>query len=138
MKKDEPVSFNLLRQPWLPCKKNDGSVSKVGLIELFRKSDEFIDLSIASPTCRIGIYRLLISIVMRSHKPVTARKWIPLWNAGLDKDSIISYLEKWEDRFDLFSEKYPFYQRPGLDLGDKQTPLTKLSPEFTADRKSVV
>ena len=36
--------------------------------------------------------------------------WNRIWNARRFPNIVCEYLEKWEDRFFLFDEKYPFYQ----------------------------
>ena len=36
--------------------------------------------------------------------------WKDLWNKGKFPEIVNDYLEKWRDRFDLFDDKYPFYQ----------------------------
>ncbi len=36
--------------------------------------------------------------------------WKDLWAAGKFPHIVIDYLDKWKDRFDLFDDKYPFYQ----------------------------
>lgn len=38
--------------------------------------------------------------------------WENLWNKGQFPQIVNDYLKKWEDRFYLFDEKYPFYQVP--------------------------
>lgn len=36
--------------------------------------------------------------------------WKDLWAAGKFPHIVIDYLKEWEDRFNLFDDKYPFYQ----------------------------
>lgn len=36
--------------------------------------------------------------------------WKDLWNKGKFPNIVNEYLEKWRDRFNLFDDKYPFYQ----------------------------
>lgn len=42
--------------------------------------------------------------------------WKELWEKGKFPDVISTYLDKWEDRFYLLDEKYPFYQVTTNDL----------------------
>src|SRR5690606_26510735 len=124
--------FNLLHQPWVPCQPARGEPREVGLIELFQHGNELVDVVDSSPLARIAIYRLLVAILYRTHKILRDDDRKNLWQKGWNSAEIVSYLEKWESRFDLFSPESPFYQRTDIDLGDKKTPLTKFSPEFVA------
>jgi CRISPR system Cascade subunit CasA len=102
------------------------------LLDLFKNAHRLRDLAVPSPLARVSLYRLLLAILYRTQQIDVATDWKRLWEEGWDLSAIIGYLEKWEDRFDLFSERYPFFQRPDLDLGDKVTPVSKLSHEFAA------
>ena len=46
--------------------------------------------------------------------------WKNLWNKGSFPEIVKDYLLKWEDHFNLFDEKYPFYQVLYEDISDER------------------
>lgn len=50
--------------------------------------------------------------------------WEKLWKSEKFPEIIIDYLEKWEDRFNLFDDNYPFYQITEKDLKAKNIEKT--------------
>ncbi|WP_243342559.1 type I-E CRISPR-associated protein Cse1/CasA [Anaerococcus sp. AGMB09787] len=56
--------------------------------------------------------------------------WKNLWNKGSFPNIVTDYLEKWEDHFNLFDEKYPFYQVLYEDISGEE----KLKSQVGRDR----
>ncbi len=107
-----PRSFNLVDEPWIPVVDAEGKTFKVGLRELFERSEELVDLSVGTLE-RISLYRLLICIAQRA------------LNGPKDEDeqreaegklvaASLAYLEQQRDRFDLWGDK-PFLQVKALE-----------------------
>ena len=48
--------------------------------------------------------------------------WKDLWNKGKFPNIVNEYLEKWRDRFNLFDDKYPFYQ-----VTEKEIDVSKIN-----------
>ncbi|MFC5697827.1 type I-E CRISPR-associated protein Cse1/CasA [Pseudomonas sp. GCM10022186] len=129
------VSFNLLDEPWLPVRLQDGRVCDLGLLELFERAGEISALAETAPPSLIAQYRLLLAITHRalSH---TQGRWTDAdrarWHQnGLPVEAIREYLEHWRERFWLFHPQHPFMQVAALaeaeETRDKQKPWTQIS-----------
>ncbi|HNZ01974.1 MAG TPA: type I-E CRISPR-associated protein Cse1/CasA [Anaerolineaceae bacterium] len=110
-------SFNLVEQPWIPCRTLEGQIQELSLREVFKQANRLQAVSGDTPLETAAIYRLLLAIlhsVLRG--PTDAREWRTLWQSrNLDASGIQEYLERWKSRFDLFDPVRPFYQ-----AGDKR------------------
>ncbi|MBD3949619.1 type I-E CRISPR-associated protein Cse1/CasA [Tuanshanicoccus lijuaniae] len=53
--------------------------------------------------------------------------WQELWNQGYFPEIVIKYLEKWESRFYLFDEEYPFFQVTASDISEDKISKSKAS-----------
>lgn len=102
-----PRSFNLVDEPWIPVVDAAGATFKVGLRELFERSEELADLSVGTLE-RITLYRLLICIAQRAlNGPKDEADWREA--EGKLVPASLAYLEQQRDRFDLWGER-PFLQ----------------------------
>ncbi|MBR5243388.1 MAG: type I-E CRISPR-associated protein Cse1/CasA [Thermoguttaceae bacterium] len=107
-----PRSFNLVDEPWIPVVDAEGATFKVGLRELFERSDELIDLSVGTLE-RITLYRLLICIAQRAlNGPKDEDEWREA--EGKLVAASLAYLDEQRDRFDLWGER-PFLQVKALE-----------------------
>lgn len=138
MQEQQEDGFNLLHQPWIPCVSARGEPCEVGLLELFRRAHEIRDLAEPSPLARVTMVRMLLAVLYRSHVVDTTEEWQDLWDQPDIANAAVTYLEKWGDRFDLFSTRFPFYQRTDIDTGGKLVAVTKLSHEFTAGNNKLL
>lgn len=102
--------YNLLDEPWIPARLLDGSVIEVGLLELLRRANEITDLACEVPTQSIAIQRLILAVAYRVAAPADEDEWIERFDEGLPAAVMVSYLERWRDRFFLFGGRYPFMQ----------------------------
>ena len=115
-------SFNLIDEPWIPVVDASRTAHKVGLRELFAKSNEWTDLAVGTLET-IAIYRLLIAIVQRAlDGPKTRDEWQTAGDRLVAES--LRYLKKWQDHFDLFGDK-PFLQIKSL-VADNRTKTDKL------------
>lgn len=121
-------SYNLIDEPWIGCTSRDG-VCTVGLRELLLSAHELREIESQNPLTIAALLRVLLALVHRAvDGPKTASEWKALYSAKRFPEEIIApYLQKVHDRFDLFSEPYPFYQCAGLtnfDANKKPTPVS--------------
>lgn len=121
-------SFNLVDRPWIPCVENNGEMVRLGLRDLLLRAHEMRGIEHQNPLTEAALFRVLLALVHRIvDGPKDLKEWKGLYGAGrLPKERIDGYLEKWRHRFDLFSEKEPFYQTAGLAVMDnigKESPL---------------
>ena len=90
----------------------DNSVREVGLREALISAQGITELFGDWPPETIALHRLLLAILHRAlGAPVDADDWYRIKQAGRFEGALLDeYFEKWRDRFDLFDEKFPFYQ----------------------------
>jgi CRISPR system Cascade subunit CasA len=105
-------TFNLLQEPFVPCLHSDGSFVEHSLHDVLLRAHEIAEIRDASPLVTIALHRLLLAILHRCYQgPKTAAARIAIRKAALfDKLRLSEYFSKWADRFDLFHEKFPFFQ----------------------------
>lgn len=120
------MQFNLLHEPWIAVMKKDGTHTEVGLLELFDKAHEYAFLAGDSKAQDVALMRFMLGVLHRvfsqvdaagvSYKQTSADVvlgvWKDLYDLGHFPAAIRDYLTRWHDRFDLYDEKYPFYQVP--------------------------
>lgn len=127
--------FNLLDEPWLPVRMEDGQVKDVGLQELFDQVARVSALAETSPPSLVAQYRLLLAIVHRAltteHGPWTEAHRAKWFREGLPQGVVQAYLNRWRDRFWLFHPEHPFMQVAALaalpETKDKLKPWTQIS-----------
>ncbi|HJZ55960.1 MAG TPA: type I-E CRISPR-associated protein Cse1/CasA [Gemmataceae bacterium] len=125
-------SFNLVEEPFIPCVHLDGSPAEYGLRDVLLKAHEIAELRDASPLVTVALHRLLLAILHRSYRgPRDAAARVAIRSAGaFDPKRFGEYLTKWADRFDLFHEKYPFYQRTGFATAEPSG-INRLAQELS-------
>lgn len=125
-------SFNLIDRPWIPCltSSKENKIVELSLQEIFKQAHEIDDIAADSPMECVALYRFLLAILHRSiNGPATVEAWATLWNVEtLALPEIESYLSDQYDRFDLFSNDYPFCQ--GLDERVKPKSVISLKHGF--------
>lgn len=115
--------MNVINDPWLYVKYLDGHSEQVSVRQAFKDADKikcletpnFHNTSIY--IYEVGVIQLLVTILEAAYfKPETnfeaRNKHFAkhLLNDGWDEEMLFSYLDKWQDRFNLFDNKYPFMQ----------------------------
>ncbi len=104
-------SFDLRNEPWIPCISDNGP-SQMSLVDILCNAHDVREIIGDSPPITIALHRLLIAILHRILRgPKNAEAWNNLYTRGsFEADEINRYFDTLSDRFDLFHERYPFYQ----------------------------
>ncbi|HXG84298.1 MAG TPA: type I-E CRISPR-associated protein Cse1/CasA [Pyrinomonadaceae bacterium] len=105
-------TFNLTDEKWLPCVMTDKTSRDLSLREVLLEAANAKEIIGDSPPVTIALHRLLLAILHRALKaPQTADEWNEIREAGeFDRRKLENYFDTWKARFDLFDEKFPFYQ----------------------------
>jgi CRISPR system Cascade subunit CasA len=107
----EPLSFDLLHEPWIPCERPDGTRVLVGIEAALVEAHTFAALHDESPLATAMLHRLLLAILQRVFLPKTMEDWVALWEVeAFDATRVRAYLGQWKERFDLFHPERPFLQ----------------------------
>lgn len=114
-------SFNLVDEPWIPCRlisEDKQSVTLLNLADTFRLSSSIQSIAGENPLVTVSIHRLLLAILHRVlGGPRNADEWGALNRIGTwDEVNLVEYLQQWKPRFDLFDGEHPFYQTPNLEF----------------------
>jgi CRISPR system Cascade subunit CasA len=111
------VRFDLVDEPWLPVRMRDGAACEVGLRLALTRAHDIAGLDIEFPTQEPALLRLLLAVCYRALEgPRNEVAWDALWaEEALPEEPLVSYLDRWRDRFDLFHPSTPFFQTPGLE-----------------------
>ncbi|NLF15089.1 MAG: type I-E CRISPR-associated protein Cse1/CasA [Anaerolineaceae bacterium] len=119
-------SFDLCRQPWLPCVRLDGQPATLGLGDALAQAHLLRDLQGETPLETAALHRLLLALLHRVFGPDSHHAWAALWQQGRwEEEAVRGYLERWRGRFDLFDEAYPFYQT--ADTQAEVRPINKVA-----------
>lgn len=131
----EAKEFNLLQEPWIKVLLPDSTETKVSLLTLFKNAHQYSALAGETETQNAAMLRLLLSVsitimyrydihgdeilLTEDDDPNNVvKRWIDYWQLGQFPYFIYEkYLTKYEDRFWLFDDTYPFFQNGGLNKG---------------------
>jgi len=103
--------FNLIDEKWIPVRCSDGSRDELGIRDTLLRSKEIAAIEDPSPLVVVALHRFLLALLYRALEgPTDIEQATALFRDGLPSEKITAYLEKWQDRFWLFDERYPFYQ----------------------------
>lgn len=118
------ATFDLIQQPWIPCRFLNGETREVGLKQLFLQATKIAEISGDTPLEEASLYRFLVALTHRIVQgPSSEEEWETLWRQGQFKnEQVEDYFEKWKDRFDLFHPVFPFYQHPGCAVLEEAPP----------------
>ena len=116
---EQTFSFNLVTKPWIKVLKDDGTNEMLSLKSVFEQADSIIELSNENVYVDASITLLLFAIVYTAysrHKELKQR----ILSSGkfeYDAKTIVDYLVKHEDLFDLYDKERPFLQvTPDMEL----------------------
>lgn len=125
-------SFNLLDESFIPCLRLDGTRDEVSLRGALASARQIAEIVSPSPLVTIGLHRVLLGYLHAALQgPGSEREWARLWTSGdWPQDKLDDYAAKWQDRFDLFHDRFPFFQRAGFTEG-KKVGANKLACEIT-------
>ncbi len=112
MTQDQQLTFDLVHQPWIPCRERDGIVVEAGILHTFGRAHELAGLSGDVPTQTFALTRLLLAVLHGAlDGPRDLDDWEKLWRAEeLPVELIASYLSRYRARFDLLHPETPFMQ----------------------------
>ncbi|MEU8124933.1 type I-E CRISPR-associated protein Cse1/CasA [Spirillospora sp. NPDC049024] len=112
------ASFDLIREPWLPTLRADGTEDQLSLLDVFAQAGDVRRLVGDVPTQEFALLRLLLAVLHDAvNGPVDLMHWQQLWDEGLPVDGpagIAAYLDRHRHRFDLLHSETPFFQTAGL------------------------
>ena len=135
----ETMEFNLLREPWVRVRTQDGTIRTVSLTDALLHAHAYVDLAGEMPTQDAAMLRLQLAVLHTVFSRVDGngvpapfeeprdalQRWGELWQLGhFPEQPIRDYLDKWQDRFWLFHPERPFWQVPevrnGIEFGGKK------------------
>lgn len=118
--------FNLLEEKWIPCQLLNGENEEFGIFELLARASDISTLTPEMPMEKVSLMRLLLAILHRNFGPRSTSAWWDLWNRGeFDMQKLGDYFKRWEGRFNLFDQQFPFFQTREIDT--KALPLNNYS-----------
>lgn len=121
--------FSLWTEPWIPVQELGGGRRKVNLPEALSQAHTLLGISDPSPLITVALHRLLLALVLRTHRLRDTADWERLWNTGrFDAAAVAAYGEGREGQFDLLHPTRPFYQVPFM-AGEKVHPVAALALE---------
>lgn len=130
--------FNLVDEKWIPVRMIDGTYNELNMKEVFLLSKEIASLEDSSPLVLASLHRFLLAVLYRAiGGPKDFEESRNLFDKGINKEKINSYLDKWYDRFWLYHEDNPFYQVPNF-LPKEWRSWTTLTAEHNADNAKVL
>ena len=124
------LSFNLVDEGWLPCTHAENSeLQMLGLRDVLLNAHTLSEIQSESPLETVAIVRLLLAVLYAAINPQNELDWKSLWREEkFAPDKINAYLDKWHDRFDLFSLAHPFLQVANMTMA-QAGPLAQLATE---------
>jgi len=121
--------FNVIDEPWIPVV----DVGRVSLRQVF--SEPAYRALGGSPSQKIAVTKLLLSITQAACTPANQAEWHALGSEGLAQ-RCSAYLEHWYDRFYLYGEQ-PFLQMPAIKAAAVQS-FGAVLPEVSSGNTTVL
>lgn len=107
-------NFDLTTEPCVPVVVG-GRRSLMSLAATLIGAHEIDDLDWGEPLAAPAILSLLCAITRDAFGVTDIRRVGELWDSGrLDRDLVSDYLRRYRHRFNLFDERFPFFQSGGL------------------------
>jgi len=113
-------AFNLVTEPWIPCRDTNGNYLDLSLEKLFLEAHDLRELATMEPPVTVAVLRLLLALSHRITNPdpgpYTLKNWKDTYKKQqFDQEDTHRYFNRWQNRFDLFDTEAPFYQSPSLN-----------------------
>ena len=124
-------SFDVLRQPWIPVIRMDGTREEVGILSALEHAHELRAIHDPSPIIEFGLYRLLVAflldaLMLAGRQPADIPDLESLIREKcIDLHIIDDYVCHCGDVFNLFNPERPFLQTANL-AGDEGGPIEAL------------
>lgn len=130
--------FDLVDEPWIPCRRADGTYVEYGIRDVLARAHDLAGISGDVPTQAFALVRLLLAALHGALRgPRDTDEWESLWTATeLPADRIDGYLTDHRDRFDLLHPETPFFQVATLRTAKDETfPLDRLIADVPNNAK---
>jgi len=116
------LSYNLVDEPWVPCRHLQGETVELSLRELLLEAHNTVEIQAETPLITASLLRLLFALAQRvENGPASVGELMSLWEQGrFDAKLVHNYLDHWHHRFDLFDDEFPFLQVGGFSIVDKK------------------
>ena len=133
------ISFNLLDDPWIPCKMMSNEYKMLSIKEVLYHSQEIFEINSENPLIMISLYRFLLAILHRNFGPNNRENWIQIYKKGeWDKNVLDQYFTRWHHKFELFNEpEHRFYQIEIPEIS-KTTPITKINHALSSGNNAAL
>lgn len=130
--------YNLIEEPWIPVRDLAGNRKELGIRDVLLTAENLSVIEDHSPLVTAALHRFILAVLYRALEgPCDIDEAKKLFKEGLPKDRIKAYLEKWESRFWLFHDRYPFGQIPNFEPKAWRS-WTVLAAEHNADNAKVL
>ncbi len=115
--------LNLLKDPWLPIIRRDGTREKIAIHQLLvgYVGNPIMELESPRPDFRNALYQLLIGIVQVATMPKNERKWKRLFNEPYSSEEFSERVLKYEKCFAINSDGPAFMQDFDLPEGEEKS-----------------
>jgi CRISPR system Cascade subunit CasA len=124
------TAFNLTREPWIPVETLDSAVVELSTRDALKQAHALRSLADSSPLVVAALTRHLLAVLHRAYDgPRTMDAWCEIASSGaFDAGRVDAYLDRVEDRMDLFHPTHPFAQTKGLRerFGEYTSPIDEL------------
>ncbi len=122
--------FDMATQPFIPVLRRDGSRDECSLLDVLVNAHDLAELRDESPLTTIALHRLLLAILHHCYQgPKKATARLEIHKAQrFDSKRLKAYFEEHSGHFDLFHERYPFYQRAGFSTREPSA-INRLAQE---------
>ncbi|APH13060.1 type I-E CRISPR-associated protein Cse1/CasA [Dehalococcoides mccartyi] len=133
------AEFNLVEGPWIPCISPDGNISEYSIRDVLLQSHNLSEICDDSPLVTVAIHRLLLAILYRALEgPNNIQEWRDLYQKhSFAQSRINEYLYKWEQKFNLLDQSYPFYQMSQL-VTAKPISTNRLATEIASGNNATL
>ncbi|MDX9803966.1 MAG: type I-E CRISPR-associated protein Cse1/CasA [Dehalococcoidales bacterium] len=135
------ISFNVLKEPWIPVIRQDGSQDELGIVDCLTRAHKLREIRDPSPIIEFGLYRLLIAFILDALIFADRRPEHPLHLKNLlqascfDIEMIDRYISHCGDVFELFHLERPFLQTKMAD--SKPKPIACLYPVIPSGTNAI-
>ena len=125
--------FNLLDDPWIPCKLKNGEYKLLNVKDSLYMGNDILEIISPNPLIIASLHRLLLAILHRNFGPKNKAEWIAIKKNGKwDKTLLEEYFAKWHENFNLLGNGRRFYQVDISEEVSKDTPITKLNQALSS------
>jgi CRISPR system Cascade subunit CasA len=129
--------FDLRIQPWIPVRTLSGDLLEVSLSEVLTRPQNYLRIESDNPLEVASLYRFLLAVLYRALEgPNNIAESVAWFKNGFPLEKIEAYLETYQDRFDLFHPKYPFYQIAEMPSEGYTQHWSRLSTEYGSGNTS--